>query len=257
MDNLRKKILITGASGAIAGIVRQLYSNHCVELWSTKNIELSKNEILKKSVDLADESWWKTPHFEGHYDVIFHFAEPVKRKLPLETVDKIIESHIAFLMESTKYSPKVVYPLTAYRYDQHLSFKNRQYRDIKERVALSLQENHRISLPIIHPLINYGNGLNNIKNIFNKIPFINPLSEFKAELHVLDLLHLNNYLLNIENQKNGIVNIYSEVLKIHDIFNISSKKNIKIISLIVLNFVKLLPNGNVKNILINGRKIDD
>ena len=257
MNYSRKKILITGASGAIASIVRQLYRDHCVELWSTKNIELSKNEILKKSVDLADEGWWKTPHFEGYYDVIFHLAEPVKKSFSKEKEKRIVENHIIFLRESAKYSPVVVYPLTAYRFDKYLSLKNRQYRDIKECVALSLQENNRIFLPIIHPLINYGNGLNNIRNILNKIPFINPLSEFKADLPVLDLLHLKNYLLDIEHQKNGINNIYSGILKIHDVFNNTSKKNIKMLSLTLFNIVKFLPNNNIKSILINGRKIDD
>ena len=253
----KKKILITGASGQIASILRELYCNHSVELWSTKDLVLNKNEILRKSVDLADSSWWKTPHFEVNYDIIFHLAEPVKKKLPIEIVDKIVESHIAFLRESTKYSPKVVYPLTAYRYDNQISSKNMHYRYIKEHVAMELLKNEKILFPILHPLIDYGKGLSYIRNHVSKIPLINLFSEFKADLPVLDVLHLKNYLLNIETQKNGIVNLYSEILKIHDIFNIRSKKNIKIISIVLLNIIKLLPNNNVKNILINGRKIDD
>ncbi|WP_114661844.1 hypothetical protein [Polynucleobacter necessarius] len=252
-----KKILITGASGQMASIARDLYCSHSVELWSTKDLVLRKNESLRKSADLADSTWWKTSQFKVNYDIIFHFAEPVKKKLTPDIVEKIIESHTAFLINATKYGAKVVYPLTAYRYDQSLSFKNRQYRNIKERVAMTLLKNEKILLPILHPVVDFGNGLNSIRNLVNKVPIINPFSEFNAELPVLCEHDLKSYMLNIEQQKSGATNVYTEILKIKKIFNNPNKKDISFISALLKTLINTLPDSGIKNILINGRKIYD
>ena len=253
----KKKILITGASGSVAKIAREVYAEHEIELWSTKWLDHSSNEEIKQSANLVDSSWWENSPLTNSYDIIFHFAEPVKQKIGNNVVSKIEKSHVGFLAEAVKRCPVVVYPLTAYMLDNKLSGKTLQYRSIKQGVASCCGDGENVMLPIIHPIIDSGKGLNVIRKMVNRFPLINVFSEFKAELPVLYLDDLKKYLLTVESQKRGVINVYSCKKKICDLFKSRDRRDSVIVSLAVLRILEVLGSCNSVNILLKGRSVND
>ncbi len=253
----KKRILITGASGSVAKIAREVYSEHEIELWSTRRFNHSSNEEIKQSADLVDFSWWENPPLTKSYDIIFHFAEPVKRKVGNNMVSDIVKSHVGFLAEAIKCCPIVVYPLTAYMLDNKLSGKTLQYRSIKQGVARCFGDGENVMLPIIHPIIDSGKGLNVIRKMVNKLPLINLFSEFKAELPVLYLDDLKKYLLNVESQKHGVINVYSCKKRVCDLFRNRDRRDSVIVSLAVLRILEVFGSGNSVNLLLRGRSLHD
>ena len=58
---MKEKVLITGANGAIASLIRPLYQDYDVILLSRRLLKnLSKNEINIICPSLEEKKWWKS-----------------------------------------------------------------------------------------------------------------------------------------------------------------------------------------------------
>jgi hypothetical protein len=248
------KILITGASGNLGTLTRQLYIDHIVHLSSRKRIETKKNEIWIPSEDLTNHSWWSKFEYLEFYDIIFHYAEPVKKKISATTKKHVVQSHLNFLINGTKNSKIILYPMTAYKHDNRIISISNHYLQIKLEVYEKLSKKSNIIFPVFHPLIDFGDGLAKFVNFSKKIPLINIFSSFNASLPILYKSDLEKYITNVINDHESKPEVYSRVMPVSLIFNDNKKINSTLLSQLIFLFIKTLKNP-IFYLLIHGRKI--
>lgn len=251
------RILITGASGSIGTVVREVYGGCDVVLLSRKYIEPRPNEVWFKSKGLGENSWWSALPKNVNYDLVYHLAEPVKKYKKHESVDCIVKGHDDFIKYALGCTAMLVYPLTAYLYDNNLAKSNRSYSEIKKKVYYLHCNNQRISFPVYHPLLDHGNGLYKLVKYHRAVPFINLFSEFKNSLPVLTINDLKEKISSSKYLIPGKVDIYTSVPCISDIFSCPDKVNNLYLSNILLNIMKSLCGHANINLLVNGRSISE
>lgn len=250
-------ILITGASGFIGTMLRQVFTNDEVTLLSRRRIAPGKNEKWFISGNIHDPDWWNALPTDSHFDVIFHLAEPVKENVTDEVRQRIIEDHVSFISYFTNKGAKVIYPLTAYLYDKRLSRSNAIYSGIKRAAYRQLKDNPRVSFPIIHPICNAGHGLGRLIQAEKRIPFINVLCAFEATIPVVRVAHLRQVFADPNSMASGRLDVFSEILAINQLFKDDARVNVFALSRAlrqVLAFLPLIPDFNL---LVKGRYIND
>ncbi len=250
-------ILITGASGYIGTLLRQVFASDEVTLLSRRRIAPGKNERWFVSGNLQDGRWWQSLPADANFDVIFHLAEPVKENVTDEVRQSIIEDHVSFISQFTNKGAKVIYPLTAYLYDKGLSRSNAIYTEIKRAVYRHLNDNPRVSFPIIHPICDSGHGLGRLIQAEKRIPFVNILCAFEATIPVLRIAHLRQVLVDPNSLTHGRVDIYSEILAIKRLFNDDARANVLALSGALRRLLMFLSFVPSFHLLVKGRHIDD
>jgi hypothetical protein len=248
------KILITGASGKIGKIVRNLFSEHILHLYTRKYIELNPNEFWYASEDLINIDWWSNFYFIEYYDIIFHLAEPVKAIYSKSSFLKIVDSHSNFLILASNNSKKVVYPTTAYKYDKINLHHIQSYLEIKNSVIRKIVLVDNVVTPVIHPIIDLDSSLSKSILFSRKLPLFNYFSEFDSCLPILYSEDLNKYLLRIIDNDIKNEDVFSVIMKISLIYHDSDKINSKIISKATKFIIYILNIPRLK-ILIVGRNI--
>lgn len=165
--------------------------------------------------------------------------------------DIVCKSHISFLKWASRNSRQVIFPLSAYIYDEWRL--NNSYRNIKLGVFLAVKKYRNIYFPVIHPLIHQNSQISRIKNIFDKYLPINIFSYFDKKIYITDQKELQS-IYNIKNKKQ-VFDVYSRHVKISSIFTNNNKREFKVLSLIFFQFVKIFTLTPGLKLLINGRKI--
>ncbi len=250
-------ILITGASGHIAAMLRQVFAIDEVTLLSRRPIALGNNEKWFISGNLQDSGWWQSLPADRTFDVIFHLAEPVKERVADEVRQVVIENHVRFVSHFTNEGAKLIYPLTAYLYDNQLSRSNAIYAEIKRGVYDRLKDNARVSFPIIHPICDAGQGLGRLIQAEKRIPFINILCAFEATIPVLRLAHLRQRFADPNSMASGCIDVFSETLAIRQLFKDDTRINVVALSRVLRHVLALLSFVPSVKLLVHGRHLDD
>lgn len=251
------KVLITGASGYIGTILRDIFAHDDVTLLSRTTITPHDNEQWFASGNLQDNGWWSSLPIERSYDVVFHLAEPVKEKLGNRIKQEIVNGHVEFIRHFTAKGAKVIYPLTAYLYDRKLSLSKRVYAEIKLDVYRRLIDNKHVSFPIIHPICDSGFGLGKIIKMEKHIPSINIMCAFYSTIPILRLQRLIEIFSDPSSMAHGRVDIYSDIPSVKDIFGDARRANVFLLSRAIYCFMKPLTFVSSIALLLQGRHIDD
>jgi hypothetical protein len=254
---LKKKILITGGSGYIAQLIRNIYRDDFVTIWSRRAVTTNHNEIFHHSEDLKNVKWWQNPPIKDCFDVVFHLAEPVKTIISPSEIEAIINSHYQFLISAKKNSTICVYPLSAYMYDNKLSKSMQTYKSIKLGVYNKLQSQKQIKFPVIHPLIDGDRGISMLKKLEGHIPMVNIFAAFNAKIPILRVEDLKKEISQMSYASPKRYDIYSENIYIKDIFHSSSRFNIIFLSKIVYWLMSTVTSVYPFSLFISGRKIND
>lgn len=250
-------ILITGASGFVGTMLRQVFTDDEVTLLSRRRIAPAKNEKWFISGNVQDPDWWNALPPDSHFDVIFHLAEPVKENVTDEVRQSIIENHVRFVSQFTNEGAKVIYPLTAYLYDRQLSRSNAIYAEIKRGVYGRLKANARVSFPIIHPICDAGHGLGQLIQAEKRIPFINILCAFEATIPVSRLAHLRQVFADPNSMASGRLDVSSETPAIMQLFKDDARIDVVALSRALRHLLALLSFVPSVKLLVHGRHIDD
>lgn len=250
-----KKYLITGASGAISQIIRGKLKNDQVILWSRNKCDVGPNETWIKSESLENFEWWNAAPIEGNFDAIFHLAEPIKQSIKLNDLNKIIDSHTSFLEKASPFSKTILYPQTAYKYDRILSKNNFHYLKIKEITVSRIAAIKNLQTPIIHPLIDCGNGLSKIKYFVDLIPFFNIFCAFNSSIAVLNQDSFNQYIEQLTQGLATNEDWFSQKVTINELFFNENKMNSKLISRFLMIILRPFVGFQNINLLINGRNL--
>lgn len=248
-----KKILITGSSGSIASLARLAFSDHHLTLWSRESFQLKENEVWLKSESLQDPDWWINVELADKYDAILHLAEPLKKILPEEDFLKIIKSHVNFLMRASTSATRVLYPCTAYKYDSYISNKNIQYNSIKTATCEQVNFIKNLYCPIIHPIIDYGYGLNSIKKKVDLVPIFNVFYGLDNTLPILDRKSLLEHLRSFVDLGPVEDDWYSMQISISELLSNPNKINSLFISKIFQRFLNCLGSHAELNLIQYGR----
>lgn len=257
-ENAKKlNILITGASGSLATLARNIFSRHNVTLLSSLPCECGPNETWIRSRKLQDLNWWTECKFDVFFDLVLHFAEPVRAKLSQNDVEKVILSHIEFIKNISLSAKFVIYPQTALVYDKYLSSCDNNYVKIKRGVILSIGKISNLSSPIIHPIVDYGVGLSRFIYVVKKIPFLNLLCSFKSTLPILYKSDLEIYLKSNDESIFKAQDWYSCITPISEIFHNKNKFDVMLLSKLLFFVAIFFLRINKICLLINGRKIPE
>ena len=255
MDKTMRKVLITGASGSLGALARTLFCNCAVTLSSRRQLSVGENEVWYESKDLNDSGWWGDFGFEGQFDLVLHFAEPVKARVTDGEISKIIASHIGFISSATASCGRVIYPLTAYCYDLRVSKSAITYLRIKEEVYAALKSNDRVLFPIFHPLVDYGDGLAKLIHTERKIPFVNLFSEFDARLPVLTKMDIEKFLVDGHQEHAGRIDVYSRISSVSELFARRARIDSRFVSRCVKALARVGAFVPAVHLLTNGRDI--
>ena len=250
------KILITGASGYIGTILRQVFANDEVTLLSRRPLAAGRNEKWFVSGNVQSEFWWNSLPPDRDIDVIFHLAEPVKEHFAGTVKNAVIEGHLAFINHFSAKGAKLVYPLTAYIYDGRLSRSNANYMEIKQAIYQRLKGNAKVSFPIIHPLSDSAQGLGRLIQLEKRVPLVNVMCAFEATIPVLRLEHLRQAFAEPGLMTPGRHDVYSEIAPIKQLFNDDARANIRVLSQALRFVLTLLSFVPSFSLLVNGRDID-
>lgn len=253
-----KNILITGASGYIASLIRRIYLDSNVYLFSRKDIEIRENELYFQSESLDNVDWWKNFHFKKKFDIIFHLAEPVKTIKCNNEINNIVDSHVYFLRMASLNSEKVIYPISAYKYDNILSKKNYIYSNLKYEVMSNLIGINNIYYPVIHPILdNPKSELIKFVKIFQIYSSFNLFLSSEASIPYLTE---NNFIKEAGyfhiNKKNEF-DVYTGFIKFSNLFYSNDKISNIFLSklfLYILSFFRFIP---AVNLILYGRKIHE
>ncbi|MDC1318297.1 hypothetical protein N8Z61_02815 [Candidatus Thioglobus sp.] len=253
--NIIKNVLITGASGSLGRLIREIYWDKNLTLISRSKLVLKKNEVWLEAQDLVNSQWWSEFRFDGEYDLIIHFAEPVKKSLSIDYVNKIVESHTEFITNASKSGALIIYPLSAYSYDSKISKSQLGYFQIKTKVSEKNKSNKNVIFPIIHPLVDYGSGLNKLISIEKKIPLVNIFCSFNAQLPILKKEDLELFFININQVDLNQKDVYSDIRSISKIFYSKERFNFKFLSIIFKIICLTFSYSSQIKMLVKGRKI--
>ena len=251
---MKLNVMITGASGSLGSLFREFFSEHDLTLVSRSPLMTDQNENWIQAGDLLDANWWSNFAFSKKYDLVLHLAEPVKREIANDEIERVVNSHKHFIAKALEYSTRVLYPLTAYRYDSKLGNQSATYATIKERVFAENRHLKRISFPVFHPLIDYGKGIHSIIQLERKIPIVNIFCDFSAEMPVLCKNDLKNFLFSTLND--GVTDVFSRIAPIATVFANQNRVNLHILSSLLKMFIGVFSFVPTINLLIRGRRID-
>lgn len=254
---MKKKILITGGSGYIAQLIRNIYRDDFVTIWSRRSVEINQNEIFHHSQDLKNVKWWQNPPIEDYFDVVFHLAEPVKTIISPSELASIIKSHCQFLISAKKNSKICVYPLSAYMYDDSFSESMQTYKSIKSGVYNELQGQNHIKFPVIHPLIDGDRGISMLRKLEGHIPMVNIFAAFNAKIPILRVEDLKREISQMSDISPKRYDVYSENMYIKDIFHSSNRFNNIFLSKIMYWLMSIVASVYPFGLLVNGRKTND
>ena len=254
--NQIEKVLITGASGFLGTLAREIFKDKQLTLISRSSIGIKKNEVWIKAEDLTDHEWWGMFNFDHKYDLILHFAEPVKNLLNKRSIDSVVQSHINFLSNASNLAAYAIYPLTAYCYDKTLSKRQFIYLQIKNRVSLSLRDDKNILLPIFHPLVDFGGGLSKLIALEKKIPFLNLFCSFNAQIPILKRKDLELFFVNLDHSNSNLLDIYSNTSHVSQLFYRKERFDLKFISVAFKFLCFLFFFLPQISLLVIGRKIN-
>ena len=247
---MAKKILITGANGLIASLVRPLFIDDSVVLVSRRPIDnINQNELSIIYKDISSIDWRDDSNIGSNFDMILHFAEYMSGSVKLVTA---VDSHLSFLNWACKISSIVVYPLTAYLYDRKKQHSN--YVKIKQAVMEKMIDHESMYFPVIHPLVDAGPGLHRQKAFVRKYAPLNLLSSFNAKMYVLSRNDINCIIPTITN-KNRFYDVFSQHLSIAEIFASDKKETINWISDLLFYICLVTPFTNTRDLLVDGRNI--
>ena len=240
-------ILITGANGSIATLIRPLFKDYDVILVSRRSLKnLSKNETNIICSDIEKNNWWEGVKKYKPFDQVLHLAEIVKKNVDSDLISK---SHIQFLKWACLNSNHVTYPLTAYLYDENRQHDS--YVEIKKIVAKNVLLYDNIFLPIIHPVIDYGDGLNRMIKLENKIPFFNIFCCFNSTIKRVESEFLGKKIILID--RFGFIDIYSHKKQISELFAIPGRRDFYLLSLLLKKILHIFSFIHSIEILIKGR----
>ena len=247
---MKRKILVTGATGFVASIVRPAYKDCNVFLMSRGYIkDLSENEVHIKCSNIEERYWWKEADKYKPFDQVLHFAEPVKKD---SDVDKICRSHLEFINWGCNNSRQVIYPLTAYLYDD--ARVESSYVKIKKCVSKAAVRYENISLPIIHPVIDVGDGLCRIVELERKIPFVNIFCSFDSTIYIVESKFLSRAFCSPD--MFGVYDVFSDNVKISELFNVSRRNNFTYLSNLIKACLSIVLFLSPVRILLNGRCVN-
>ena len=247
-------VMITGASGSLGSLFREFFSEHALTLVSRSPLKTGQNENWTQSGDLLDQNWWAHFPFSKKYDLVLHLAEPVKREMTTNEIDRLVSSHNQFIANALEHSATVLYPLTAYRYDRKLGNKSATYRTIKERVFADNRHLKRMCFPVFHPLIDYGKGIHSIIQLERKIPLVNIFCDFSAEIPVLCKNDLENLLFST--LSDGMMDVYSKIVPISELFANQNRSNLHVLSRLLKTVISIFSFIPIFDLLLRGRRID-
>lgn len=254
--NMSMKILITGASGKIGSIARSAFAGEQVILMSRKFCECRPNEKWIACASLDDVEWWSNQELTSDYDLVLHFAEPVKMCLKPSELVRVVDSHVTFIRNALYKSRFVLYPQTALVYDRVLSKSEQAYLAIKRDVIERTVGPNNLLVPVIHPIIDYGDGLAKMRGFIQRIPILNPLCDFKSTVPILYKNDLEKLLHSLRDKKiSARRDYYSSELSVSDIFSSDCKINIYSLSLVLRKILYLFPSAPKVSLLLNGRRI--
>ena len=249
---MSRNILITGATGSIATLIRPIFQDCNVFLISRRSIKyLSKNETNIICPSIEERNWWLGADNYKPFDQIFHLAELVKKNVSVN-IDLISRSHIEFLNWACINSRQVTYPLTAYLYDIGRSAE--PYVKIKRNVLRSTMQYSNIFLPIVHPVVDFGVGLNRLRRLENKIPFVNMFCAFSSTINIVESKYLGK-TITLTNRF-GLSDIYSDTIKISKLFGNLDRKDFFLTSLLFKNLLLFLSFLPPIYTLLKGRVIN-
>jgi hypothetical protein len=246
-------VMITGASGSLGSLFREFFSEHALTLVSRSTLKAGQNENWIQSEDLLDENGWAQFKFNKKYDLVLHLAEPVKREMTSEEIDRVVSSHKHFIANALEHSARVLYPLTAYRYDRNLGKKSATYTSIKERVFAENHHLKRVSFPVVHPLLDYGRGIHSIIQLEKRIPLVNVFCDFAAEMPVLYKRDLKDFLFLT--LSDGVVDVYTRIIPISEVFSSQNRADIELFSCFVKMVAGIFPPNPSIDLLLHGRQI--
>lgn len=250
-----RNILITGASGSLGSLARMIFSNDSVTLISRRQILVGDNEVWHKSEDLNNFQWWESFVFKKQYDLVLHFAEPVKSVMSDSDISNIVRSHVGFIASARKHCERVIYPLTAYCYDARVKKSAQAYVQIKKKVHAALQNEEVALFPIFHPLIDYGDGLAKLITMEKMFPIVNLFYCFDARLPVLTRRGIEKFLIEDHRTLNKKCDVYSNVASVSELFASAQRGNSQFISgcfKVLCRCLTFLPEVQL---LISGRDI--
>lgn len=254
--NMSMKILITGASGKIGLLARSAFAKEQVTLMSRKCCECGPNEKWIACSSLDDVDWWSNQALACDYDLVLHFAEPVKKCLKPSELLRVVDSHVAFIKNSLVKSRLVLYPQTALVYDRRLSKSEQAYLAIKRDVVERTVGPNNLLVPVIHPIINYGDGLATMRGFIQRIPIFNPFCDFKSTVPILYKNDLEKLFRSLCDQTvSARKDYYSCELCVSDIFHSDFKMNIYSLSLVLRRILCFFESIPKVYILLNGRRI--
>jgi hypothetical protein len=249
------KILVTGASGFVATLIRLNLSGHSFILWSRKNIEDPGQAVTDQVKSLMQPDWWGGCQFPDNIDVVIHLAEVISNGLTDVQVDLIVESHSRFLRRACQVAKVVVYPDTAFQLDP-VTGRNESYREIKTRVRNALSDLDNLYSPVIHPIIDGKGALTKFIDLQKKIPIFNLFCSFKAELPVLyshNLINLVGDLL--DDADSGCLHWYTSVQSICKLTHDPSRFDSEFLSSILFNLLSIFKQHRSIHLLIEGRDL--
>ena len=247
---VNKRILITGANGLIASLLRPLFIGESVVLVSRRPVDdTNQNERNIICEDISTIEWRNDVLIKPGFDMIFHLAEFMDGSVDL---DVAVNAHICFLDWACNASPAVIYPLTAYLYDRKK--QTSKYVEIKKNVMGKMMDKEVMYFPVIHPLTDAGTGLGNQIALINKFAPFNFFSAFNAKMYVLNSQDVNRIIPNVESGSR-LYDVYSDHLSISEIFFSDKKISLNWISYLLYLVCRLTPLTNSRDVLVHGRKI--
>jgi hypothetical protein len=137
-----------------------------------------------------------------------------------------------------------------------LSKSEQAYRALKRDVVERTVDVNNLLTPVIHPVIDYGDGLANMRNLLQKIPVLNPFCDFKSSVPILYKNDLEKFIRSLCGPMNEERrDVYSCELYISDIFRVDKKVDVFWLSFILRKILSVFTFVPKVSLLLNGRSI--
>lgn len=248
---MKKNILITGAHSLIATPLREKhYSDNLVLCSRTKIKNLSSSELWIKVENFDSYRFADDLMSSREFDIIYHLAEITNSK----KINKhnLISIHKSFLSYACKCSKLVIYPLTAYVYDDWK--KKDPYTQVKLEIVRSFRNARGLYFPVIHPVIDSHFNLTKAIEIFEKYIPLNLFNKFNNGIYISSIKGISDNILPETGDQ--IYDIYDKHVSFSNLLSSEDKPNSRLISTIFYMIIKNVRISHNLKLINTGRKID-